>query len=79
MGKTHITFRLNDEALTVLQLHKEDLAAVQHRPIDRTEALEDILFKFKERQHSPLADIKRAFRKHPTDEKSIPLEAFKTA
>lgn len=79
MGRQHVNFRITDEGMTVIRLHQEDMSVVQHRPIDRTEALEDILFKFKERQHSPLAEIKRAFRKHPTDEKSVPLEAFKTA
>jgi hypothetical protein len=43
MGRTHLTFRLRDEAIAIIVARQNDLSAVQHREVDRTEALEDLI------------------------------------
>lgn len=38
-----MTFRLSDEAIAVIVARQNELSLVQHRKVDRTEALEDLI------------------------------------
>lgn len=81
MARTHVTFRLSDEAMQVLVMHQARLSADQKKDVDRTTTLEDILFKF-DSQGNPVARLKRALRRHPTpsfEKGDRPLEGFITA
>jgi hypothetical protein len=56
---TPVSFRLSDEALTILLLHAENLKTIYHRDVDRTEALEDIIQKFLNKEKTFLSKIRK--------------------
>jgi hypothetical protein len=68
MGKTHVTFRLSEEALTVIQQHQQ-----RHDFVERTEALEDILKQFWKVENKVATKFKRFLAGDPNIK---PLEAF---
>jgi hypothetical protein len=76
--KTHLSFRFSDEALLVIHLHQEDLSKVKQKPVDRTEALEDIILNFRPQNANSLVNaVKRVFHRRPTaDPNTKPLEVF---
>jgi hypothetical protein len=79
MSKTHITFRLSEQAMTVI-----DSYALQFRLDSRTDAVEGILLAFqnmtKNQEPTPIARIKTFFsRRKPEDPSSQKLEVFMNA
>jgi hypothetical protein len=41
-----VSFRLSDDAMTVIMAHASDMEVAKGRTVDRTEALEDIIIQF---------------------------------
>lgn len=52
MAKTHITFRLSDQAMKTIQRHQ-----ARYSLVTTTDALEDILFQFSKSQQSRIRKL----------------------
>jgi hypothetical protein len=80
MGRTHLTFRLSDEAIFVIAAHQAALMTLHQRDIDRTEALEDIILKFEQKPTFSLSRIFRSKHRLQIAAQNIkPLEVFISA
>jgi len=75
MRKKHLSFRLSDNAISVIVAHQRELAAVHHRKFNSTEALEDLLL------NPPKKSGFSSFfhRKKVSSAGTISLEAFPSA
>lgn len=71
-----MTFRLSDEAISVIGAHQGELSVVNRREVDRTEALEDIILKFPKKLN--LGNLFRR-KKHAPDPQTPSLEVFTSA
>jgi hypothetical protein len=73
MAKQHISFRLSDEAIGIIDIHAADLAQAKRKNIDRTDSLEDIILRFDQGQKTVLSRVRKKLSSNPF---TIPLDTY---
>lgn len=74
-----MTFRLTDEAIAVIRTHQAALTVIKQRPVDRTEAVEDLILNPPQKLSLSHFFHRKQDRRQDDAQGMKPLEAFTSA